>query len=71
MWLCGGLKGLVDSLDKRTEVLERKEIGEALIRVLGVDVLSKGLEMPNDMDLFLMLLIVLYLLLSSPNHQPF
>ena len=60
MW---DLKGVVSFFDIRTDVLEWKEIGDALKRVLGVDILGRGLEIPVDIDLCFRLLIELYLLL--------
>jgi hypothetical protein len=55
------LKGVVVCLDKRTEVLELKEMGEPLMRVLGVDILGRGLVIPDDIDRFLKLLIDFYI----------
>ena len=56
------LYGLEAFFNRSIDVLDVNDIGEALMRVLGVDILGRGFEMPVDIDLLLKLLMILYLL---------
>ena len=63
------LYGLEAFFNRSMDVFDVNDIGEALMRVLGVDILGRGFEMPVDIDLLLKLLMILYLLLLIQKNS--